>query len=105
MLQSLQELSSPTKDQTFSPSRGEVWSPNHWTASEVPTISLLKDGPHAPPKSKNSSCNTAGSWERFAAKTYEWHFPGGTVDKKPPANTWDMGLIPAPGRFYMLRGN
>ena len=90
MLQSLQELSSPTKDQTYSPSRGAVSTPNHWTAREVPTISLLKDGPHTPPKSKNSSCNTAGACERFAAKTYEWHFPGGTVVRihLPMHGTW-----------------
>ena len=30
-----------------------------------------------------------------------WWYSG----KNPPANAWDMGLIPAPGRFYMLRGN
>ena len=28
-------------------------------------------------------------------------FPGGTVDKNPPANAEDMGGIPDPGRFHM----
>ena len=32
-------------------------------------------------------------------------FPGGTVDKNPPANAGDLGSIPGPRRFYMLRGN
>ena len=34
-----------------------------------------------------------------------WDFPGGTVDKNPPANAGDMGLIPVPGRFHMPWGN
>ena len=29
------------------------------------------------------------------------NFPGGTVDRNPPANAGDMGLIPGPGRFHM----
>ena len=29
----------------------------------------------------------------------------GSVVKKPPANAGDMGLIPGPGRFYMLWNN
>ena len=32
-------------------------------------------------------------------------FPGGAVDKNPPANTGDMGSIPGPGRFHMLGSN
>ena len=28
-------------------------------------------------------------------------FPSGTVDKNPPANAGDMGLIPGPGRSHM----
>ena len=32
-------------------------------------------------------------------------FPGGTVDKKPPANAGDMGLIPGPGIFHTPRSN
>ena len=34
-----------------------------------------------------------------------WNFPGGAVGKNPPANAGDMGLIPGPGRFHMLRSN
>ena len=32
-------------------------------------------------------------------------FPGGTVDKNLPANTWDTSLIPGPGRFHVPRKN
>ena len=32
-------------------------------------------------------------------------FPGGTVDKNPPANAGDLGLIPGARRFYVLRSN
>ena len=28
-------------------------------------------------------------------------FPDGTVDKNPPANAGDMGLIPSPGRSHV----
>ena len=31
--------------------------------------------------------------------------PGGPVVESLPANAGDMGLIPGPGRFHMLRGN
>ena len=30
-------------------------------------------------------------------------FPGGTVDKNPPANAGDMGLIPSPGRSHSCK--
>jgi len=32
-------------------------------------------------------------------------FPGGTVDKNPPANAGNMGLIPGLERFYMPQRN
>ena len=32
-------------------------------------------------------------------------FPGGPVVKNPPVNAENMGSIPGPGRFHMLRGN
>ena len=32
-------------------------------------------------------------------------FPGGRVDKNPPAIVPDMGLIPGKGRFCMPRSN
>ena len=32
-------------------------------------------------------------------------FPGGTVDKNPPANAGHMGSIPLLGRFHMSRSN
>ena len=28
-----------------------------------------------------------------------WDFPGGAVDKNPPASAGDMRSIPSPGRF------
>ena len=34
-----------------------------------------------------------------------WDFPGGTVDKNPPANAGHTGLIPGPGRSHMPRSN
>ena len=41
-------------------------------------------------------------------KSKKWLYrdlPRGTVVKNPPASAGDMGLIPAPGRFNMLRSN
>ena len=32
-------------------------------------------------------------------------FPGGTVDKNPPANAGDTGSIPGPERFHMPWSN
>ena len=32
-------------------------------------------------------------------------FPGGTVNKNPPASAGDTGLIPGPGRCHMPWGN
>ena len=32
-------------------------------------------------------------------------FPGGLVVKDAPANAWDMGSIPGPGRFHLLQSN
>ena len=32
-------------------------------------------------------------------------FPRGAVVKNPPANAWDMGSSPDPGRFHMPRNN
>ena len=34
-----------------------------------------------------------------------WDFPGGTVDKNPPANAGDTGSIPGLGRFHMVWSN
>ena len=53
----------------------------------------------------NSSCciyvNTT-SGVKTQIKLDNWQdFPGGIVDRSPPANTGDMGLIPGPGRFHM----
>ena len=32
-------------------------------------------------------------------------FLGGTVDRNPPANAGDTGLIPGPGKFHKLQSN
>ena len=32
-------------------------------------------------------------------------FPGGSVDKNPPANAGDMGLTLGPGKFHMPWNN
>ena len=32
-------------------------------------------------------------------------FPGGTVDKNPPANAGDMGLAPGLRRFHISQNN
>ena len=32
-------------------------------------------------------------------------FPGGTVDRNPPANAGDTSSIPGPERFHMLWSN
>ena len=32
-------------------------------------------------------------------------FPGGAVDKNPPANAGDTGSIPGPGRSHMPQSN
>ena len=37
--------------------------------------------------------------------TRDIDFPGGTVDKNPPANVEDMGLIPGGGRSHMPWSN
>ena len=40
---SMEDLSSPTRDQTHAPAVG-AWSPNHWTTGEVPKISRFLNG-------------------------------------------------------------
>ena len=35
----------------------------------------------------------------------EKDFPGGIVDRTPPANAGDTGLTPSRGRFHMLGSN
>ena len=34
-----------------------------------------------------------------------WDFLGGAVVKNPPANAWDTGLSPGPGRSHIPRSN
>ena len=42
------------------------------------------------------------TWEG-AIRVFAWAFPGGPVDKNPPANAGEMGSIPDLRRFHMLR--
>ena len=52
-------------------------------------------------------CNTISKYNtafRIVRKQRR-DFPGGTVDKNPPANSQDTGLIPGPGRFHIPQGN
>ena len=53
-----------------------------------------------------------GSVAIFATVGQEHHlkmgyrdFPGGAVDKNPPANAGGMGSIPGPGRSHMPRSS
>ena len=46
------------------------------------------------------------SYKFFAVLKIEFeNFPGGKVDRNPPANAGDMSSIPGPGRFHMPRSN
>ena len=38
-------------------------------------------------------------------KTLPGDFPGGAVDKNPPANAGDMGSVPGLEGFHIPRGN
>ena len=44
-------------------------------------------------------------WRRQKEKNHHSDFPGGIVDKNPPANAGNMGSIPCPGRFRMPRSS
>ena len=36
---------------------------------------------------------------------HHWDFPGGALDKNPPAKAEDVGLIPNPGRSHVPQSN
>ena len=45
-----------------------------------------------------------GAWVGLAVENGAVRdFPGGIVDKNPPVNAGDMGLIPGPGRSHTLQ--
>ena len=44
-------------------------------------------------------------WSSGSYKANILDFPGGTVDKNPPANAGDTGSIPGPGRPHILQRN
>ena len=43
--------------------------------------------------------------EHHSFKNFVWGFPGGAVDKNPPANAGDTGSSPGPGRSHMPQNN
>ena len=43
--------------------------------------------------------------KRKGLKSYRVDFPGGTVDRNPPAKARDMGSISGLGRFHTLRSH
>ena len=44
-------------------------------------------------------------WGEKCLKRISWDFPGGTVDKNPPASAGDKGSVPGPRRSHMPRSN
>ena len=50
-------------------------------------------------------CGMAKRLKQNRDETYLKGFPGGTVDKNPPANAGDTGLIPGPGRSHELHSS
>ena len=46
------------------------------------------------------SVHIAAMWMIFK---HTRDFPGGPVDKNPPATARDVGSTPGPGRFHMLQ--
>jgi len=61
-----------------------------------------------PECSSSQTLTVMGNTAPFTASFKKYHFsgfPGGTVDRNPPANAEDMGLIPDPGRFHKPRSN
>ena len=40
-----------------------------------------------------------------SCKNTKWDFPGGTVDKNPPASAGDMGSVPGLERFHVPWSN
>ena len=57
------------------------------------------------PSSEDSGLISSQSvfWQERGSEKYVLRdFPGGTVDKNPPASAGDTGLIPDPGKFHVL---
>ena len=52
-------------------------------------------------------CNTISKYNTgfSIVRRQRRDFPGGTVDKNPPANAGNSCLIPGPGRYHMRQGN
>ena len=56
------------------------------------------------PRVCDSACLGWGP-EFACVKSYNEDFPGGTVDRNPPANAGDTGSSPDPGRLHMPQSN
>ena len=50
-------------------------------------------------------CSIQYLHNKYLKKRQKGNFLGGPVVMNLPANAVDMGLIPGPGRSYMLQGN
>ena len=65
-------------------------------------FSLLK----SPFKSRHFRQDSTKNFNLKKKKEYEWKihrdFLHGTMDRNPPVDAGDIGLIPGPGRFHML---
>ena len=71
----------------------------------MPNPTLTTDDARVPSAAKDKAPPEA---EDFLPSTFKYNqvdFPGGPAVKNPPAYEGDMGLIPGPGRFYVLWGN
>ena len=77
-----------------------VWNPHlfpHLSAFHLLNVSLF--GPYSP---SVVIIQSGALFKNSSAKeNLRRDFPGGTVDKNPPANAGDTGSIPDPGRSHM----
>ena len=44
-------------------------------------------------------------YHKHTINIYQMDFPGGAVDKHPPANSGDTGSMPGPGRSHRPQSN
>ena len=79
--------------------RGTGESASHSGAGRQPATSLR------PPSLSLPTEHALGAAEKGSKNSLLKDFPGGTVDKSPPANAGYTGLTPVSGRFQMLRSN
>ena len=89
-------------------SRPEYWSgwpfpsPGDFLDAGIKITSAALQADSSPLSHHGSLC----LWLRIIkSKKLEQDFTGGPMDKNPPANAGNMGLIPDPGRSHMLQHN